>query len=202
MIRNDLIYPKMLIIGHARHGKDTVAELLRDEYGFIFTSSSLFCADKIVAPAFIEWRADARTPRARIVEAHLGRPGIVQKSYASTEECYADRSNHRALWFDLISHHNREDAAKLAGDIFEHHDVYVGVRSKREFHAAVNEGLADIVVWVDRSDKLPLEPKSSMQLEPWMADYVIDNNGTLAELRMEVHRLVMARLHSVAENHR
>lgn len=202
MIRDDMIYPKMLIIGHARHGKDTVAEILRDEYGFIFTSSSLFCADRVVMPAITEWRTGISTTRTNIVTGHWGFPGQARRPYASAEECYEDRANHRALWFDLISHHNREDAARLAGDILEYHDVYVGIRSKREFHAAVNEGLADLVVWVDRSDRLPLEPKSSMQLEPWMADYVIDNNGSLAELRMEVHRLVMSRLHSVAENHR
>ena len=29
--------PKLLVIGHARHGKDTVSELLRDRHGFSFT---------------------------------------------------------------------------------------------------------------------------------------------------------------------
>ena len=32
--------PKLLIIGHARHGKDTVAEILRDTHGYDFVSSS------------------------------------------------------------------------------------------------------------------------------------------------------------------
>jgi len=36
--------PKLLVIGHGRHGKDTVCEILRDKYGFSFESSSQFCS--------------------------------------------------------------------------------------------------------------------------------------------------------------
>jgi hypothetical protein len=33
--------PKLLIIGHARHGKDTLAEKIRDRMDLAFTSSSV-----------------------------------------------------------------------------------------------------------------------------------------------------------------
>ena len=36
--------PKLLVIGHGRHGKDTVCEILRDHYGYTFESSSKFCS--------------------------------------------------------------------------------------------------------------------------------------------------------------
>ena len=35
---------KLLVIGHGRHGKDTVCEILRDKYGYSFESSSQFCS--------------------------------------------------------------------------------------------------------------------------------------------------------------
>ena len=35
---------KLLVIGHGRHGKDTVCEILRDEFGYTFESSSQFCS--------------------------------------------------------------------------------------------------------------------------------------------------------------
>jgi translation elongation factor EF-1alpha len=35
---------KLLVIGHGRHGKDTVCEMLRDDYGYTFESSSKFCS--------------------------------------------------------------------------------------------------------------------------------------------------------------
>ena len=59
----------------------------------------------------------------------------------------------------------------------------------REFHAIRNAGLCDFVIWVDRSDHLPAEDKSSNTLEPWMADYIIDNNDTLEQLYINVDQL-------------
>jgi dephospho-CoA kinase len=61
-----------------------------------------------------------------------------------------------------------------------------------------NTGVFDYCIWVDRSDHLPLEDRSSMNLEIWMADYVIDNNGTLEDLRRNTldlanHRLLRRR---------
>jgi dephospho-CoA kinase len=37
---------------------------------------------------------------------------------------------------------------------------------------------------------LPPEPQDSMNLEIWMADYVIDNNGTLEDLDRSVCELM------------
>lgn len=35
-----IMIKKILILGHARHGKDTLAEILNKEYGMTFMSSS------------------------------------------------------------------------------------------------------------------------------------------------------------------
>ena len=40
--------PKLLVIGNARHGKDTVCDILREEFGYSFRSSSDFCAEKFI----------------------------------------------------------------------------------------------------------------------------------------------------------
>jgi len=157
---------KLLIIGHGRHGKDTVAEYLRDLHGLTFKSSSMHCAENVVYPA-MKW----------------------QYSYESVEECFNDRSNHRAKWFDLISGYCQDDLARIGREIFEVSDIYCGLRNKREFHAIKNNGLVDFTIWVDRSDHLPPEPKDSMSLEPWMADFVIDNNGTLDQLHRNIDDL-------------
>ena len=42
--------PKLIIIGHGRHGKDTVCEILRDKYNFKFISSSQYCSEKVIFP--------------------------------------------------------------------------------------------------------------------------------------------------------
>lgn len=159
--------PKLLVIGHGRHGKDTVCEILRDEYGFSFESSSQFCSKLFIFDQLKN-----------------------KYGYSSEQECYADRHNHRAEWYDAICAYNVPDAARLGREIFHEHDIYCGLRNKKEYHAMRNTGVFDYAIWVDRSDHLPLESESSMTLKQWMADFTIDNNGTLDELVFNTHQLI------------
>lgn len=174
-------HPKLLILGHGRHGKDTVAELLRDRYGLSFTSSSWFCAEHVVMPY-----TDRR----------------YAKVYASVQECYDDRHNghsisgdpgkpNRAVWYDAITEYNRPDASALGRAIWARHDICCGLRSAREMAAVKAAGLYDLCVWVDASGRgVPAEDRSSITVEPWMADHVLDNSGDLAELTLNVDRLM------------
>jgi hypothetical protein len=158
--------PRLLVIGHGRHGKDTVCEILRDRYGFQFQSSSEFCAQKFIYDRLRH-----------------------KYDYISFEQCYQDRHNHRSEWYDMIHAYCADDYARLGRDIFAENDIYCGLRNKSEFHAMRNTRVFDYCIWVDRSDHLPLEDRSSMNLEIWMADYVIDNNGTLEDLDRSVCEL-------------
>jgi hypothetical protein len=159
--------PKLLVVGHGRHGKDTVCEILRDQCGFSFQSSSEFCSKLFIFDILKE-----------------------KYGYRSEQECYNDRHNHRAEWYDAICAYNVPDAARLGREIFKHNDIYCGLRNKKEFHSMRNTGVFDYAIWVDRSDLLPLEDSTSMTLEPWMADFVIDNNGTLEQLKYNVDQLI------------
>jgi hypothetical protein len=158
---------KLLVIGHGRHGKDTVCEILRDRYGYSFESSSQFCSRLFIYDMLKE-----------------------RYGYANEQECYADRHNHRAEWYNAICNYNVPDAARLGRKIFHSHDIYCGLRNKKEYHAMRNTGVFDYAIWVDRSDHLPPEPKTSMSLEQWMADHTIDNNGTLEELEFNIDQLM------------
>jgi hypothetical protein len=82
----------------------------------------------------------------------------------------------------MIHAYCAEDYARLGRDIFAENDIYCGLRNKAEFHAMRNTGVFDYCIWVDRSDHLPPEPRDSMNLEIWMANHVIDNNGDLEDL--------------------
>ena len=73
-------------------------------------------------------------------------------------------------------------AQALGREIFASHDIYCGLRNKREYFQMRNTGVFDYCIWVDRSDHLPPEGRDSMSLEPWMANYHIDNNGSLEDL--------------------
>lgn len=160
-------FPKLLIIGHGRHGKDTVADMIAKKFNVKFQASSEFLAERLMFPAL-----------------------KTKYNYSSTKECFDDRHNHRAEWYDLICDYCSSDKAKLGREIFTENHIYCGLRNKAEFHAMRNEGVFDYCIWVDRSDHLPAEDRSSMSLEIWMADFVIDNNYSLADLETEVDRLM------------
>ena len=111
-------------------------------------------------------------------------------SYTDEEECYADRHNHRKLWYDMINDYCKDDLARLGRNLFAEHDIYCGLRNKREFFAMQNEEIFDYAIWVDRSDHLPHEDNNSMTIEQWMCNYTIDNNGDLKRLEKNVAMLM------------
>ena len=151
-----------MILGYARHGKDTVAEILRDNLGLKFASSSFAAAEKVMRP-------------------FLAAKGI---TYNSLEECYADRVNHRQDWYEQIKAYNNPDGARLAREIYKDNDIYVGMRSEVELEAVRKEGLYDYSIWVDRSKHVAPESSASCSITPAMANWVIDNNGTLEQLKV------------------
>lgn len=166
---------KLMVFGYARHGKDTVAEILHQRFGMTGVSSSWFSTLRIMMPHF----------------AAKGTP------YETVEACYDDRVNHRAEWFDAIRAYGKGDLSKLSREIFAQYDVYTGCRSDREFNQTKCEGLFDYGVWVDASLRMPPEDVSSNKMQPWMADFVLDNNGTLEELEERTSALYQ-HLHSLA----
>lgn len=161
--------PRILLMGYARHGKDTVAEIMRDKYGLSFQSSSMFCAEHVVMPAMAQ------------------EYGI---RYDTAEDCFNDRAHWRSAWYNIIKNYNSPDATRLGRAIFSEFDIYAGVRSSTEFNAMRNAtDVFDLALWVDRSMHLPPEPKNSCTVEPWMAHYTIDNNGTLEDLERNIDQL-------------
>lgn len=160
--------PKLLIIGYARHGKDTVAEILSQDYGYTYMASSEICAKEVVYPV-------------------LG----PKYGYKTPDECFNDRMNHRKEWYDLIADYNTPDKARLGKEIFANSDIYCGLRSYEEFKSLKEQNVFDYCIWVDRSDHLPPEDTNSNTLFPGAADIFIDNNGTLEDLNREVFNLTI-----------
>lgn len=158
---------KLLVVGHGRHGKDTVSEYLQKKYGLTFASSSYVCAEKVIFP----------------VLAPL-------YGYWSVLECFDDRQNHRSEWYDLIHAYNEQDHSKLGREIFSSYNIYCGLRNAKEMLAMKIKNVYDCAIWVDRSEHLPPEDSSSMTITPDMCDVIIDNNGTLEDLYRNVDELM------------
>lgn len=158
-IRRATRRPRLAIIGHAGHGKDTAATILANLFGLRFRSSSDFCLKTVVYPALKD-----------------------KYGYRSEYECRADKKNRRADWFTAISEFNAADPARLGRQLMTENDIYCGIRSRREFEACCSAGLFDAVLWIDRSKLEPSEPPTSMELDATMATIVVPNNHGIDEL--------------------
>jgi hypothetical protein len=159
-------YPKLLILGHMRHGKDTFAEIMNEEFGLTFKSSSQSAADIFLYDALKD-----------------------KYGYTTPEECFEDRVNHRAEWKDMICDYNKDDRARLAKDILKNSDCYVGMRDREEIKECLKQNLFNLIIWVDASERLPLEDSSSFDIDKTCADIMIENNGTYEEFRDKSIRL-------------
>tara|TARA_R110000782_G_scaffold21299_1_gene57308 strand:- start:10447 stop:10956 length:510 start_codon:yes stop_codon:yes gene_type:complete len=159
-------FPKLLIIGSARHGKDSMAEILSEKFGLKFASSSQAASDIFLYDTLKD-----------------------KYGYKTSEECFEDRVNHRAEWYEMICDYNKDDKARLAKDILKVTDCYVGMRDREEIEECMRQGLFDLIVWVDASDRLPIESKDSFNIDKSCADIIISNNGTYEEFVKKVIRL-------------
>jgi hypothetical protein len=153
---------KILILGHGRHGKDTVAEMLQDRAGITFQSSSQAASEIAVFPAL-----------------------SALHGYKTPAECFADRANHREEWKTLISGYNTPDKGRLCREILKTSDCYVGMRCPLEL--AATRHLFGLILWVDASQRVASDP--SMGIERDQNMLVIDNNGTQRDLEYEVYCL-------------
>jgi hypothetical protein len=156
---------KILVCGHAKHGKDTFAELLNEHFGLTFKSSSQSAADIFLYDALKD-----------------------KYGYKTPEQCFEDRVNHRAEWKDLICDYNKDDRAKLAKEILKNSDCYVGMRDRAEINECMKQGLFDIIVWIDASDRLPLEPADSFDIDKSCGDIIIENNQDYETFKTKVLR--------------
>lgn len=156
---------KLLILGHARHGKDTAAEYLAKKLGLSFTGSSMICCKAFIFD----------------VLKH-------QYGYATPEECFEDRVRHRKEWHDLIALACDDDKARIGRIVYANHDIYCGIRAKDECEAVIAE-FDPIVIWVTAEGRLPPEPAESMQLEYQKGWIKIRNHRTKGKFLKRLDKL-------------
>ena len=145
---------KVLVLGYSRHGKDTFATLL----GIPYTSSSMIACERIVFPELAP-----------------------KYGYKDALTCYENRHEHRSEWFECISRYCTPDKSKLTKEILKDYHVYVGMRNKEELDASKH--LFDLIIWVDASDRLLPEDKMSCTVTKSDADMIVNNNGSLEDLK-------------------
>ena len=159
---------KLLILGHARHGKDTIAEFIEILCGYTHTSSSVKALDVFLLDVLEE------------------KYGLV---YKDKMEAFEDRVNQRSRWFDEISLYNKEDPARLAKEIMAEHDIYVGLRSSIEVEKCIEDNVFDFIIGVYDYRK-PHESTDSNDADVMKySDVVITNNSNLSDLMKKVRNV-------------
>jgi hypothetical protein len=154
---------KLCIIGHKRHGKDTVAEYFKKYYRYNYESSSMAAAKIFIYDKLKD-----------------------EYNYKSVEDCFNDRMNHRPLWYNMICDYNKNDKTRLAKDIMLENEIYVGMRDYSEIKECRKENVFNSVISV-YNYRLPLEDENSFNIDIFRdSDFIINNNGTLLDLSMKV----------------
>lgn len=162
----------IVIIGHKNHGKDEVADALvlalkdRHDIEITFKTTSEIANEEFVFDCLKD-----------------------EFNYKDLKECHVDRDNHRPIWFRLISLFNRKNKAEFVKLVLSKYGVYAGLRCILELREARKQKLFDFLIAVDATDRLPEEPKSSFTIPLTEAEFILDNNGTIEELRPKVNEL-------------
>lgn len=150
---------KFLILGHAQHGKDTVATYLA-------------------------------TKKLKTVNASMLWANRVYKAlgYDTALDCYNDRVNNRPLWGEMIALFCKDDKARLAKLVYEKFDVYCGCRRQNELNAVI-EVFNPIILYVDASNRVELEPPSSYSISAPKQTIWLNNNNGVDELHAQIDTL-------------
>jgi len=154
---------RVLILGVANHGKDKVAEQIKELTGMDYISSSEIAGKECVYPALKD-----------------------KYGYSSWQECFDDRENHRIEWRDLIREYCTPDKANLAKTILSKCDIYVGQRC--HFEHLASRDLFDVVLWVDATNRVGgTDPSLTIEYDPTYMTWV-DNNWSsdYTETQLEV----------------
>jgi len=152
---------QIVICGHGRCGKDTASQWFMEHTRLRFHESTS--------------EAAAQLCYQRLREKY---------GYYSVEQAFEDRHNHRKEWAEIIWAYNEPDGLTLYRDMLEANDILNGVRKASELEALRTHLLVDLVIWIDRD--VPNDP--SLEMDSSVADIIIDNNGTLADLHQKLSR--------------
>lgn len=160
---------RIIICGHSRHGKDTLAKLLMHHYGLRYQSSSWFAKDFV-------WEHD----------------DAIKSQFATPFEAWEHRNDTtdlQRLWFKAIQEMNRKDKTTLATLLFSFMQTYCGMRDLPELEACKDKWPDCVIIWVDATERLKAQCSKSNTISANDCDFTIPNNGTEREFEFKVKRV-------------
>lgn len=151
--------PALCFLGHGRCGKDTAARYAAAAMGAHYGGASSEILLWFVA------RATGLAP----------------------DVAWRERHGHREFWVAAGHAARGEDYACLARANLGRGDVAAGIRGDIELHAAVQTGVIDLAVWVERPG-VPADP--TVEFGAADCDVTIYNDGSLTAFYRRLDRLV------------
>lgn len=168
---------KILVVGHKQHGKDTVAIALAERLGMTYESSSEIAINYGLFDDYIQ--------------EQYPETWKVQGRQAARDMFYELRNHHRPHMFKTIQDFNSPDKTALARLILAQHNIYCGMRCRKELLACKAEGLFDWIIFVDAQGRKEFEGKDSMTILATDANVILGNSGSKADLSDKLDSLAV-----------
>lgn len=155
---------KLLILGHKESGKSLIGKMIAAKLNTGWMDSSTYCLERVVYPALKD-----------------------VYGYKTPLDALVDKPNRRQEWFEIIAAYN-EVPDRLSLEILASHDIYVGMRNRREYEGS--KYLFDNIIWVDAAGRVEPEPSTSMELSEDDAEITLDNRGRKEDLNEQIDNLL------------
>jgi len=150
----------IMFVGHGRAGKDTACEYLSK----------------------ITWLKNAGTTSKYLAEYVAMKLGIpVEEAYARRHES----DDMRNIWYNAGNELREHGPTTLIRRALENGQITGGVRDHDEIVAAREEGIIDIIVWVDNNR---VKPDPTVKFTERECDLIIPNHWSLEEFYRRIER--------------
>ncbi len=151
-------------LGHGRAGKDEAARLFGQCTAAVYGASTSW----VMSP---------------LIGYSLGVP---------KDTAWENRHKDRMYWKAWCDEFRRDDQTIISRMLLADSDLIVGTRGKPEFYDTMQDGIADYAVWVNREGN-ETDPTMDFGLNDLKSFsgrwFELENNGTLADLQMQVEVL-------------
>ena len=167
--------PRLMICGEARSGKDSLADMICESSNGAYSkrSSSECAIDEVIYPIIDQIYSQGEVERIRRIFKTFGQE-------AAYSYLYENRFEFRSEWKKAICDYNSADPCRLMRGLFKTSNIYVGIRSLREFSQGEKLGLFGLSIWVDR----PGIPKDQTnEITSKNCQISVRNDGTISDLR-------------------
>lgn len=180
--REMLRLPVVSFVGYGRSGKDTAAEIMATVMGDEY-SKKMHTALKSSVKYLVHYGGSTSSAVAPLIAKAVGK---------TEEEVFAERHQHRMFWFEFCNILRRDDPTLIARILLGQADILVGLRDIAEIEATRAKDVVAAHIWVSRPG---VDSDETVAFSRDDCDLVLENNGSLEDLKRKIQGLSKLLLH-------